>query len=394
MKEARRLMLSERAQEYPASGIRTMFDLAAKYPDSINLTCGDPNFDTPANIRAAAKQALDEGYTHYSPNAGYLPLREAVAQRYKQYYPFYSADNVIITVGALEALTLGLLATIDPDDEVIVVDPYFSNYAGQILLAGGKTVMVNAYEENDYKVKAEDIEKVITPKTKAVILNFPCNPTGAVLEKEDVLEIAEVIKKYNLYLFSDEPYDTLLFDDAELYSFAQVDEIRSQVFILNSFSKAYAMTGWRVGYMLCDAKYMVTLAHLQEGLVSCVSTFSQVACVEALTGPQEDQKQMIREYKRRRDILMEGLNKIPGFRYKGTKGSFYSFVNIEAFGKSSQEFAEELVKHAGVVTVPGSAFGKMGEGHLRLVFANSDENLKEAVRRIDAYVRQAYPDIR
>lgn len=146
--------------------------------------------------------------------------------------------------------------------------------------------------------------------------------------------------------------------------------------------------------MLCDAKYMTTLAHLQEGLVSCVSTFSQVACVEALTGPQDDQKQMIREYKRRRDILMDGLNKIPGFRYKGTKGSFYSFVNIEAFGKSSQEFAEELVKYARVVTVPGSAFGKMGEGHLRLVFANSDENLKEAVRRIDAYVRQAYPDIK
>lgn len=387
------LPLSNLATNYPASGIRKMFDLAAQYHEAINLTCGDPNFDTPVNVREAAKKALDDGYTHYNPNAGMIELREAVANKYHCYYPGYTAENVIITVGALEALTLGLLAAINPGDEVIVVDPFFSNYEGQIMIAGGKAVKVNAYEENDYKVKAEDIEAAITDKTKAIILNFPCNPTGAILEKEDVLAIGKVVEKYNLFVFSDEPYDTIIFDDVELYSFAQIEAIRDQVFILNSFSKAYAMTGWRVGYMLTNSAYLQTLAHLQEGLVSCVSTFSQIACVEALNGPQDAQKAMIRDYKRRRDILVDGINAIPGFKCRGTKGSFYSFVNIEAFGKDDQEFAEELVKEAGVVTVPGSAFGEMGKGRLRLVFANSDENLKEAVRRIDEYVRRVYPHL-
>lgn len=390
----KQMELSNLANNYPASGIRKMFDLAAQYPEAINLTCGDPNFDTPANIREAAKKALDEGFTHYSPNAGLPALREAVAKKYHKFYSGYTMDNVIITVGALEGLTLGLLATINPGDEVIVADPFFSNYEGQIMIAGGKTVLVDTFEENDYKIKAEDIEKAITPKTKAIIVNSPCNPTGALLEKEDILAIAEIAKKYDLYIFSDEPYDTILFDDAEFFSFAGVDGIRDRVFVLNSFSKSYAMTGWRVGYMLADSAYMVRLAHLQEGLVSCVSTFSQVAAVEALEGPQDEQKKMIEDYRRRRNIMVDGVNAIPGMECMKTKGSFYTFVNIKAFGKSSQEFAEELVRNAKVVTVPGSAFGKMGEGYIRLVFANSDENLKEAIRRMDTYIREAYPDMK
>lgn len=392
--EKKKPELSILAQNYPASGIRKMFDLAAQYDDVINLTCGDPNFDTPKNVREAAKKALDEGYTHYSPNAGLPALREAVAKKYRKYWDGYTADNVIITVGALEGLTLGLLAVLNPGDEVIVPDPYFSNYAGQIMIAGGKTVPVDVYEENDYKLQASDIEKAITDKTKAIILNSPSNPLGSVLEKKEILEIAAVAEKYNLYVFSDEPYDTIVFDDVEFYSVAQVDSIRDRAFVLNSFSKAYAMTGWRVGYMVTNSAFMEKLAHLQEGLVSCVSTFSQVAAVEALEGPQDAQKQMIADYLRRRNIMVDGINKIPGFVCKPTKGSFYAFANIKAFGKTSEEFAEELVKNARVVTVPGSAFGKMGEGHIRFVFANSDENLEEAIRRIDAYVRKAYPDLK
>ena len=212
---------------------------------------------------------------------------------------------------------------------------------------------------------AADVEKCITPKTKAIILNSPCNPTGAVMSREDVLAIAEVVKKHDLWVFSDEPYDAIVYDGVEAFSMAQVDDVRDHVIVLNSFSKTYAMTGWRVGYLLVpDAAYVPKFAALQEGLVSCVSSFSQVACAEALKST-DCVKSMLADYTRRRDILVDGINAIPGFTCAKPKGSFYAFVNIKAFGKTSQEFAEELLVNAGVVTVPGSAFGEMGEGHLR-----------------------------
>lgn len=381
------------AREYPASGIRKMFNLAAQYPDAIKLTVGEPNFDTPQYIKDAAKKAIDDGYTHYSPNAGLPELRDAVAARYQKYWDGYTRDNVIVSVGALEGLTLALLTLIDPGDEIIVPDPCFPNYFGQARIIGAKAVPVPTYEENDYRIQAADIEKAITPKTKAIILNSPCNPTGAVLTREDVLAIAELVKKYNLWVFSDEPYDSIMYDGVEAFSMAQVPEVRDNVIILNSFSKSYAMTGWRIGYLLAPAAYTARMAQLNEGLVSCVSTFSQVAAVEALKST-DCVEQMVRDYTRRRDILIDGVNAIPGFSCKKSPGSFYAFANIKAFGKTSQEFAEELLEHAGVVTVPGSAFGEMGEGYLRLVFANSDENLKEAVRRIKAYVEKAYPDMK
>lgn len=385
--------LSLVAKDYPASGIRKMFDLAAQYDNIINLTVGEPNFDTPQNVKEAAKKAIDDGYTHYSPNAGLPELREAIANKYKHYWDGYTKDNVIITVGALEALTLGLLALIDEGDEVIIPDPGFPNYQGQIWIARGKAVPVPCYEEHDYKIQASDIEKAITPKTKAIVLNSPSNPLGSVLDKEDILAIAEVVKEHQLYVFSDEPYDKILYDGKEFFSIAQVPEIRDHVLVLNSLSKSFAMTGWRVGYMLADKSFIPTFAQIQEGLVSCVSTFSQVAAIEAISGPQDAVKSMLADYTRRRDLLIDGLNRIPGITCKKSPGSFYAFANIKAFGKTSQEFAEELIKYARVVAVPGSAFGKMGEGYIRFVFANSDENLIEAVNRIEKYVREAYPDL-
>lgn len=386
--------LSQVAKNYPASGIRKMFDLASQYDDIINLTVGEPNFDTPQNIKDAAKKAIDEGYTHYSPNAGLPELREAVAKKYHAYWDGYTKDHVIITVGALEALTLGLIAILDPDDEVIVPDPGFPNYYGQVLIARGKAVPVACLEENDYKIQAADIEKAITPRTKAIILNSPSNPLGSVLDKEDILAIAKVVKEHNLYVFSDEPYDRILYDGKEFFSIAQIPEIRDHVFVLNSFSKSFAMTGWRIGYMLAgDSTFVPTFAQLQEGMVSCVSTFSQKAAVEALEGPQDAVESMLADYTRRRDLLIDGLNRIPGITCKKSPGSFYAFANVKAFGKTSQEFAEELVKYAKVVTVPGSAFGEMGEGYIRFVFANSDENIIEAVNRIEKYVKEAYKDL-
>lgn len=386
--------LSELAKNYPASGIRKMFDMAAAYDDVISLTLGEPNFDTPAYIKEAAKKALDENYTHYVPNAGLSSLREAIAKRYQIWWDGYKPENVMVTVGALEGLTLALMGLINPGDEIIVPDPCFSNYYGQAMIVGAKAVPVPTYEENDYRIQAEDIEKAITDKTRAIILNSPCNPTGAVLTKEDIEAIAKVVKKYNLWVFSDEPYDAIVYDGVEAYSMAQIDEVRDHVIVLNSFSKTYAMTGWRVGYLLmADGAYIPKFAALQEGMVSCVSSFSQVAAAEALK-ETACVKQMVDEYARRRDILIDGINAIPGFCCRKSHGSFYAFVNIKAFGKSSQEFAEELIRGARVVCIPGSAFGEMGEGYLRLVFANSDENLKEAVRRIDEYIRTEYPDMK
>ena len=371
-----------------------MFNLAAQHPDAIKLTVGEPNFETPEYVKEAAKKAIDAGETHYTPNAGISALREAVAAKYQKYWDGYTADHVIVTVGAMEGLMLSMMTLLNPGDEILVPDPCFPNYFGQAILVGAKAVPVPTYEEYEYRMQAADIEKAITPNTKAILLNSPCNPTGAVLTKEDILAIAEIVKKHDLWVLSDEPYDSIVYDGVEPFSIAQVSEVRDKVMVLNSFSKSYAMTGWRVGYLLApDPAFITKMAQLQEGVASCVSGFVQVAAAEALKRT-DCVDQMVADYTRRRDILIDGINAIPGFSCKKSAGSFYAFVNIKAFGKSSQEFAEELLENAGVVVVPGSAFGKMGEGYLRLVFANSDENLKEAVRRIAAYIAKAYPDMK
>ena len=388
------LRLSKLAQEYPASGIRKMFDLAADYDNVIALTLGEPNFNTPDYIKEAAKKALDDNFTHYAPNAGFPALREAVANHYHKYWDGYTANNVVITVGALEGLTLVLLALLDPGDELLVPDPGFPNYYGQAMIAGAKAVPVPTCEENGWNMTAEDVEKCITPKTKAILINSPCNPTGAVMTKENIEALAEVAKKHDLWVFSDEPYEQIVYDGVKAFSMAEIDDVRDRVVILNSFSKTYAMTGWRIGYFLMsNPDYIPHMAKLNEGLVSCVPTFIQVAAAEAIKS-QDCVKDMLEHYNRRRDLLADGLNAIPGFKAVKPKGSFYMFVNIKAFGKSSQEFAEELIRGAQVICVPGTAFGDSGEGYLRLVFANSDENLKEAVKRIDAYIRKAYPDMK
>ena len=388
------LRISKRVEQYPASGIRKMFDLATQYPDAIKLTAGEPNFDTPEYIKEAAKKAIDAGRTHYAPNSGTDELRQAVARKYQPIWDGYTKNHVIITVGAMEGLMLSMLALLNEGDEILVPDPCFPNYYGQACIAGAKAVPVPTYEKYEYRLQAEDVEKAITPRTKAILLNSPCNPTGAVLTKEDVLAIAELVKKYDLWVLSDEPYDSIIYDGVKPFSIAEVPEVRGRTLIFNSFSKAYAMTGWRVGYLLApDPGYIKKMAQLQEGIASCVATFIQDAAVVAMSST-ECVSGMVEDYTRRRDILIDGINAIPGFSCKKSAGSFYAFVNIKAFGKTSQEFAEELLTNAGVVTVPGSAFGDMGEGYLRLVFANSEENLQEAVRRIGSYIAKAYPDMR
>ena len=384
--------LSKTATNYPASGIRYMFDLAAQYDNLINLGVGEPNFKTPQHIKEAGKKAIDEDYTHYVSNAGIVELRQSIVDKYKRELGLeYTAENVMVSVGAMEAIILTLVTIINPGDEVIVTNPCYPNYLGQIMIVGGKVVSVPIYEENEFKLQPEDLEKAITPKTKAIFLNSPNNPVGAVLDKEDIEALAEVVQKHNLIIISDEVYEKILFDGHTHFSMSQIPQVKDKVVIINSFSKTYAMTGWRIGYAVVGDKDIISrMPKLQEGLTSCVASFIQMAAIEAINGPQDAVARMVADYIRCRDILIDGLNAIPGIKCMKSPGSFYAFPNIKAFGKTSFDFAVKLLKEAGVVAVPGSAFGSMGEGYLRFSFANSDENLREAIRRITEYVKKSY----
>ncbi|WP_144460082.1 pyridoxal phosphate-dependent aminotransferase [Siminovitchia fortis] len=385
------ISLSNVAKNYPASAIRRMFELANQYEDIIKLTVGEPNFETPDHIKIAAKNGIDRNLTHYVSNAGTDELRQAVAKKYTvEFGTEYTSDQVMVAFGGMEAIMLALVATINPGDEVIIADPSYPNYLGQVFMLGGKAVPVPVYEENAFKLKAEDVEKAITSKTKAIILNSPSNPLGAVLDEKDIKELAEVVLKHNLIVISDEVYEKIIYDDKVHFSIAQIPEVKDNVLIINSLSKTYAMTGWRVGFVIGNEKIISVMPKVQEGMASCVPPFIQKAAVEAINGSQLIVKEMLVHYKRRREILITGLNEIPGFSCINTEGSFYAFPNIKEFKKPSEDFAIELLTEAGVAVTPGSAFGSMGEGYLRFSFANSDENLIEAVRRIREHVKKNY----
>ena len=359
-----------------------------------HLNIGQPDIHTPDALYDAIHN-FRTPVLAYAASPGIPELIEAIRKYYENIGVGLDESDILITTGGSEALQIAANCLLDDGDEVIVPEPFYPNYHTFITTAGGVIHPLHTKPEEGYfYADRARIEACITPKTKAIIVNSPCNPTGAVMSEADVRAIAEVVKKYNLWVFSDEPYDAIVYDGVKAFSMAEIDEVRDHVVILNSFSKTYAMTGWRVGFLLMsDAAYIKEMAKLNEGLVSCVSSFSQVAAAEALSS-NECVKSMVADYTRRRDILVDGINAVPGFTCAKPKGSFYAFVNIKAFGKSSQEFAEELIRGAHVICVPGTAFGAMGEGYLRLVFANSDENLEEAVRRIDEYVRKAYPDMK
>jgi aminotransferase len=383
--------LSNTTVNYPKSGIRVMFELASQYPDAINLSVGEPNFETPEHIKIAAIKAINEGLTKYNPNAGLYELREAIAKTYGRELGYrLEAENVMVAVGGMEAIFLALATVLDYGDEIIIPDPAYPNYCGTVSILGGKIVRVPLYEEHGFKLQPEDLEKAITPKTKVLIINYPTNPLGAILNKEDIEKLAEVVKKHNIMVISDEVYDKIIYDGNVHYSMSQIEDVRKQVLVVNGFSKSYAMTGWRVGFIIGDKEIIGNMPKLQEGIASCLPPFIQMAAVEALRGPQDCVSEMVSHYTRRRKIITDGLNSIKGFKCLESGGSFYVFANIKSFGKSSREFAIEILKEARVVCVPGSAFGEMGEGYIRFSFANSDENLIEAVRRIKNYIENTY----
>ena len=377
------MKLSEKAKKLPASGIRAMFALAERYENPINLCIGEPGFATPQHIIDKGCWAWNHGYTKYVSNPGMAVLREAVAEKLNRENGFsVRPENVIVTFGANQALFSALQVTLNPGDEVLVPNPCFANYFGYIALAQAVAVPVPTYEADHFHVKAANLEKYITDKTRMVIINSPCNPTGSVTPKEDLIEIAGLAKKHNLIVVADEPYEHILFDGSEHFSIASLPGMFERTITANGFSKTYAMTGWRFGYGVAEEDVVKAMTLVLASTTSNVTAAVQLAAVEALQGSQECVASMNAEYLKRRDILVQGLNEVKGISCIKPEGAFYAFANIQGTGMTSKEVAIKLLEDVQVVTTPGDAFGPAGEGYLRFSFAASEEDIRESLVRI------------
>lgn len=383
--------VSELAKAYPESGIRKMFVLASRYNDVINLCNGEPNFDTPEFIVESAIKALRDKRTRYGNEGGLDSLKDAIARKYtSQFERLVTPEEVMISAGGVEGILMSLMAVINPGDEVIIPDPAYVCYTGQVQLLGGKVVRVPLREEYNFRLQPEDLEAVITDKTKVVILNYPSNPVGAVLDPLDAKKIAEVILRHNIIVISDEVYEKIIFDGRTHYSLAQVPGMEERVMVVNSFSKTYAMTGWRLGYIVsANHQIMSKISKMQQPLIACLPVFIMQAGADALNGPQDAVEDMVRNYSRRRDLMVNALQDISGFQIFKTEGSFCLYINVKAYPVTSEKLAELILSEAGVLTVPGTAFGENGEGYLRMCFANSDENILEGTLRIKNYLKGA-----
>ena len=376
-------LLSKRTHEIEWSGIRIMFALADEIPDVVNLGIGQPDFDTPEFIRDAAKQALDDGYTRYPPAKGFVDLRQAIARKLKRENNILAApeSDIYVAVGAMQVIFNTCLHLLNKGDEVIVIDPGYDYYS-QIRLFGGVPVAVPARESNRFKVDPDDIEAAITDKTKLMIINSPSNPTGAIFDEEILRAIAQLAMEHDLIVLSDEPYEHILFDGHQHVSIGSFDGMSERTISAFTLSKSYAMTGWRVGYTVAPPAVIDEMEKLMEHMVSGVTAVAQRAALAAIEAPQDCVRDMVAIYDKRRRIVHEGLNAIDGIKCLKPESTFYAFPNISSFGLSSWKFAEYLVKEHKVAVVPGSIFGKAGEGHVRLSFAASIEQLKDGIARI------------
>ena len=380
--------VSKLVQELKPSGIRKFFDLAANMEGVVSLGVGEPDFVTSWSVREAAISSLEQGYTSYTANAGLLELREEIANYMKkQFHVSYDPkDEIIVTVGASEGIDLAMRALLNPGEEVIVVEPCFVAYAPLVAMAGGTPVTVQALQENDFKIKAEQIEAAVTPKTKAVLICSPNNPTGTQLGKEDLEAIATVVKKHDLIVISDEIYAELAYDE-EYTSFAALDGLHERTILLNGFSKAFAMTGWRLGFVCAPKEISAAMLKIHQYALMCASTMAQYAGIEALRHGMQDVEEMRRSYRRRRNYIVKSFNEI-GLDCHKPGGAFYAFPSIRKSGLSSQEFAEKLLMEEKVAVVPGDVFGESGEGHIRCSYASSMEQLQEAIRRIERFMKK------
>lgn len=388
-----RFSTSERLRDVRPSGIRRFSRLAQSLPDVIRLGMGEPDFAPPRHVLESATQAMEEGKTHYTPTAGIAELREALVEKTRRDYGLSYDPNseVIITNGAIEAIFLAIMALVNPGEEVLVPDPRFVCYEPDIFMAGGAPVSIPMLEENDFRFDAKSVISLITPESRVILTNSPNNPTGSVLSYNDVAGLAKLAVERDLIVISDEVYEKILYDDAEHFCFAAFPEMRERTIVVNSFSKTYAMTGFRIGYALGPKELIAAMAQIHEHSIACVNAPAQYAALAALEGPQEFVENIVGEFDRRRRLLYSGLNEIEGFSCILPKGAFYIFANIRNFGLSSEEFAEYLLStraRGRVETVPGSAFGKYGEGYVRLSYATAYNKIEEALDRIERTVKE------
>ncbi len=366
--------------------------LRAQGKEIINFGAGEPDFQTPEHIKQALRKALDEGFIYYTPAAGIPELREAVAEKLERenginYDP---EGEVVITPGAKMALYAAIMVLVERGDEVLIPAPWWVSYPAMVHLAEGKPVFVPTYEEDGFRLLSDAVAEKVTRRTKLLILNSPNNPTGAVLNRSDLKGIAEVCEDHDIFIISDEIYEYIIYDDAEHVSIASLDNMKERVITVNGLSKAYSMTGWRVGYAAGPREVIKAMTRLQAHSVSNVTSFVQKAAVAALRGPREEIEHMVRAFNERRHYIVKELRSIPGVSCVEPRGAFYAFANFSAYDKDSFRLANYLLEKAGVAVVPGAAFGEEGEGYIRLSFATSMENIKAGMEKIKRAM-EGYP---
>ena len=380
--------VKQKVVDLPPSGIRKFFDLAASMEGCISLSIGEPDFVTPKVMMDAAIESLNQGKTAYTSNAGLIELREEICNYLKKYDLSYdAATEVLVTVGASEAIDLAFRALVGEGDEVLIPDPSFVCYGPLATMAGATPVYLNTYEKDDFRLTAEELEAKITPNSKVLLLPYPNNPTGGIMGKEDYEPIAEVVKKHNLFVICDEIYSELVYGGEKHFSFAALPGMKERSLVLNGFSKAFAMTGWRVGYACGPADVMAAILKVHQYGIMSAPTMGQYGALEGLRNGEEEVAKMVASYDERRKVIVQGFRDM-GLSCFEPKGAFYCFPCIKSTGMSSEEFVEQLLMEEKVAVVPGNAFGASGEGFIRCSYASSMENIKEALKRIESFINR------
>lgn len=380
-------MIKDNVKNMPPSGIRKYFDIINEMDNVISLGVGEPDFVTPWNIREAGIYSIEQGHTHYSSNAGFIELRSEISKYLKRRFGlnYDPQEEIIVTVGGSEGIDIALRALVGPGDEVLIPEPSFVAYKGCTAFTGATAKILELKEEDEFKLMPEDLEKAITPNTKVVIIPFPNNPTGAIMTRGELQGIVDVLKDKDVIVISDEIYSELCYTDRHV-SIASFPEMKDKTLVINGFSKSYAMTGWRLGYLCGNSALLSQMKKIHQYAIMCSPTTAQFAAVEALKRGDDSVENMRKEYNRRRRVLVDGFRKM-GLECFEPLGAFYVFPNIKSTGMTSDEFCENLLKQEKVLAIPGNAFGDCGEGFIRACYASSMENIIEALKRIERFVK-------
>ena len=381
------------AERMSRLGTETAFEVLAKARrleaegmDVVHLEIGEPDYDTPANIARAGANALTSGYTHYNPSPGFPEVRDRIAREISETRGIsVTGDNVVITPGGKPIMFFAMLALIDPGDEVLYPNPGFPIYESMIRFVDGVPVPMRLHESRDFNIDVDEVAGQVTPRTRLMIINSPNNPCGSVMDRSDLEALADLAREHEITVLSDEIYSRFLYEGVHS-SITTFPGLRERTIILDGFSKTYAMTGWRVGFGVMPLELVEPISRLVTNSVSCTASATQMAVMEAMDGPQDEPNEMVAEFRRRRDIIVDGLNAIPGIRCATPKGAFYVFPNIEDTGMTSRALADALLEEAGVASLSGESFGAFGKGYLRFSFANSPENIRKALDRIETYL--------